>query len=40
MSVEKIIEKVDAIEAANLAKIDEVKAEAIAKLKLLRSQFK
>ena len=32
MSVEKIIEKVDAIEASNIAKIEEVKAETVAKV--------
>ena len=39
MSVEKIIEKVDAIEAANLAKIEEVKAEAIAKVEEAKAEF-
>jgi len=32
MSVEKILEKVDAIEASNVAKIEEVKAETLAKV--------
>ena len=32
MSVEKILEKVDAIEASNVAKIEEIKAEAVAKV--------
>ena len=39
MSVEKIIEKVDAIEASNLAKIEEVKAEAIAKVEEAKAEF-
>jgi HK97 family phage major capsid protein len=39
MSVEKIIEKVDAIEAQNLAKIEEVKAEAIAKVEEAKAEF-
>ena len=33
MSVEKILEKVDAIEASNLAKIEEAQAAALAKVK-------
>lgn len=39
MSVEKIIEKVDAIEQQNLAKIEEVKAEAIAKVEEAKAEF-
>ena len=39
MSVEKIIEKVDAIEASNLAKIEEVKAEATAKVEEVKAQL-
>ena len=39
MSVEKIIEKVDAIEASNLAKIEEVKAAAAAKVEEAKAEF-
>jgi hypothetical protein len=39
MSVEKIIEKVDAIEAANLAKIEEVKTETVAKVEEAKAEF-
>jgi hypothetical protein len=39
MSVEKIIEKVDAIEQANLAKIEEVKTETVAKVEEAKAEF-
>ena len=38
MSVEKILEKVDAIEASNVAKIEEVKSETIAKVEEIAAQ--
>ena len=38
MSVEKILEKVDAIEASNVAKIEEVKTETIAKVEEIAAQ--
>ena len=39
MSVEKILEKVDAIEASNVAKIEEIKAEAVAKVDEAKAEF-
>jgi HK97 family phage major capsid protein len=39
MSVEKIIEKVDAIEASNIAKIEEVKNETVAKVEEAKAEF-
>lgn len=39
MSVEKIIEKVDAIEASNLAKIEEVKQEAITAVENVKNEM-
>jgi hypothetical protein len=39
MSVEKIIEKVDAIEQSNLAKIEEVKTETIVKVDEAKAEF-
>jgi HK97 family phage major capsid protein len=39
MSIEKILEKVDAIESQNLAKIDEIKAEAVAKIEEAKAEF-
>ena len=39
MSIEKIIEKVDAIESQNMAKIEEIKAEAVAKVEEAKAEF-
>ena len=39
MSIEKILEKVDAIESQNLAKIEEIKAEAVAKVEEAKAEF-
>ena len=39
MSIEKIIEKVDAIEASNLSKIEEIKTEINASLEILNADF-
>jgi len=39
MPIEKILEKVDAIETANVAKIEEIKTEAIAKVEEAKAEF-
>jgi hypothetical protein len=39
MSVEKILEKVDAIEASNIAKIEEIKNETVAKVEEAKAEF-
>lgn len=39
MSIEKVLEKVDAIEASNLAKIEEIKSEAVAKVEEAKAEF-
>ena len=39
MSVEKILEKVDAIEQSNIAKIEEVKAEAVSAVEAVKTEM-